>query len=178
MARKCEPGCLCGKHTISTEHREKIRQRALERDHSYKIGMKQSPETVEKRAAKNRVSCLGRTYRGKPSTGSYKTVVGGYRMLTGQTHPLAKNGEVLEHRKVLYDVIGPGPHACHWASRYGCEQFELDWSGGTRLVVDHLDDDPTNNSLENLVPSCTKCNSSREQYEKVIRLALEGVVLS
>lgn len=176
MARKCEPGCACGKHVISAAHREKIRQRALERDHSYKIGMKQSPETVAKRAAKNKISRLGKRSNTVPSAGFFET--GGYRMLTGQLHPLAQKGGVLEHRKVLYDLIGPGPHPCHWASRYGCEETSLEWSDGPRLVVDHLDGDKQNNSPDNLVPSCTRCNSSRERYEKIIKLTLESVVKS
>jgi hypothetical protein len=176
MAIKCEPGCSCGKHVISAEHREKIRQRALEKDHSYKIGRKQSPETVAKRAAKNKISRLGKRSNDVPAAGWWNN--GGYRMLTGQIHPLAKSGGVLEHRKVLYDLIGPGPHACHWASRYGCEETGLAWSDGARLVVDHLDGNRMNNHPDNLVPSCTRCNSSREQYEKIIKLTLESKVTS
>lgn len=75
-------------------------------------------------------------------------------------HPLrGKRGEVLEHRAVLYDAIGPGTHPCHWCKRL------VTWRVRTGeppliddLVVDHLDGDPTNNALENLVPSCQPCN--------------------
>lgn len=46
----------------------------------------------------------------------------GHIMLTQQQgHPLANtHGAVFEHRKVLYDEIGPGPHPCHWHPMSGC----------------------------------------------------------
>src|SRR5690242_14904452 len=53
----------------------------------------------------------------KVSVGSGLSVSHGrrYRTVTAKGHPLAsKNGTVYEHRKVLFDTIGPGPHACHW----------------------------------------------------------------
>lgn len=84
----------------------------------------------------------------------------GYVILTGVNHPLArKHGKVLVHRVVLYDAIGPGPHPCHWCAK------PVDWTYGVTpdaLFVDHLDDDKTNNVLENLVPSCNYCNRNRE----------------
>lgn len=99
---------------------------------------------------------------GQAADGSY--IRDGYRVLTGlQGHPLAHRargfrgrGEVLEHRKVLYDAIGPGPHLCHW----GCGKT-LEWGGLTGIIVDHLDDNKLNNSAENLVPSCNHCNMYR-----------------
>lgn len=79
----------------------------------------------------------------------------GYRALTVHGHPLAdKWGHVLEHRKVLYDKIGPGPHACHWC---GCA---VTW-GGLSLTADHLDFDRANNAPSNLVPACNSCNVRR-----------------
>ena len=99
---------------------------------------------------------------GQEADGCY--IQDGYRVLTGlQGHPLARRtrgfrgrGEVMEHRKVLYDAIGPGPHLCHW----GCGK-SLGWGGIGGIIVDHLDDDRLNNSPENLVPSCNHCNMYR-----------------
>ena len=83
----------------------------------------------------------------------------GYRIVTRRGHPLAdKSGRVYEHRQVLYDLIGDGPHACHWCGR------KVAWrrqQGCTRLVVDHLNDDRLDNQPENLTPSCVRCNSER-----------------
>lgn len=87
------------------------------------------------------------------------------RMLRLPQHPLAtKNGYVAEHRKILYDSIGSGPHACRWCRR------EVRWLVRSKckpedgeLVVDHLDNNPLNNSLENLVPSCQPCNGVRSR---------------
>lgn len=91
-----------------------------------------------------------------PAAGRYEQD-GGYVMLTGvYDHPLSnKAGVVAEHRKVLFDKIGPGPHPCHW-----CENA-LDWASG--LCVDHLDDQTGNNHPDNLVPSCLRCNWGRSR---------------
>ena len=79
----------------------------------------------------------------------------GYRVLTGhQDHPLScHNGEVKEHRKVLYDKIGPGQHSCYLCGR------EMGWD---QIVVDHLDEDKLNNDSANLEPACRKCNWDRQ----------------
>lgn len=85
----------------------------------------------------------------------------GYRVIRAPGHPLArKRGDVLEHRKVLFDDIGPGEHPCHWCGT------EVSWSESypaslRGLVVDHLDGDRVNNVRENLVPSCAPCNGGR-----------------
>jgi hypothetical protein len=71
-------------------------------------------------------------------------------------HPIAdKTGKVQQHRMVVYDDIGPGPHPCHWCG------VLVDWGGKAGINVDHLDGDPSNNGRENLVPSCQSCNKSR-----------------
>lgn len=84
----------------------------------------------------------------------------GYVWVLDPTHPLAKGGRVYLHRKVLYDLIGPGPHQCRWCER------DVTW-GGMRdggLVADHLDGDKSNNEPENLVPACNPCNTLRGMF--------------
>jgi hypothetical protein len=77
-----------------------------------------------------------------------------------ESHPLAgRGGHLYEHRKVLYDAIGIGPHPCHWCGT------PVNWVKGlcTRgsLVPDHLDGDKANNHRSNLVPACNRCNANR-----------------
>lgn len=84
---------------------------------------------------------------------------GDYRQVNGKGHPLAnKQGRVYEHRKVLFDAIGPGEHQCHWCHAtvawlpYGTPGF---------LFVDHINERKDDNRLANLVPSCDSCNVAR-----------------
>lgn len=89
----------------------------------------------------------------------------GYVLAHLPNHPQARtastlSGWVLAHRATLYDDIGPGVHPCHWC---GCP---VDWGKSypadlDALVVDHLDEDKTNNDPSNLVPACNACNSTR-----------------
>ncbi len=83
----------------------------------------------------------------------------GYIRVSTTDHPLSVCGFVYEHRQVLYDAIGPGPHACHWC------KAQVDWVKGRcvrgPLVPDHLDGNKQNNALANLVPACNRCNSGR-----------------
>lgn len=85
-----------------------------------------------------------------------------HRMRRAPNHPIAPpSGIAAISRMALYDSIGPGPHPCHWC------QIPVDWKLGAgvrdplALLVDHLDHDPTNDDLSNLVPSCNPCNSHR-----------------
>lgn len=82
-----------------------------------------------------------------------------YRFRYAPGHPLAgKNGKVYEHRFVLFEEIGPGPHSCHWCGT------EVDWlpKGDPReLQPDHLNNDGADNRIENLVPACRGCNTAR-----------------
>lgn len=82
----------------------------------------------------------------------------GYRLIYKPGHAMArKSGFALEHRVVLFDHIGDGPHPCHWCGK------SMDWHGtqATGVCVDHLDDDRLNNRTDNLVPACVGCNSKR-----------------
>lgn len=84
----------------------------------------------------------------------------GYLRLTIHGHPLAsKRGNVFEHRVVLFDEIGPGSHPCHWCG--ALVAWEIQVGNPMGLRVDHLDGDRLNNAIENLVPSCSVCNSAR-----------------
>lgn len=107
------------------------------------------------RRRRESVQKMGRRGRGE-ADGRYLDS-DGYAFLTGQQgHPLAyKNGSIAEHRKILYDAIGPGQHPCEWCGKL------KEWGHG--LYVDHLDDDKTNNDLANLVPSCLRCNWGRSR---------------
>lgn len=133
-----------GKVQITAETRKKLSD-------SHR-GQVQSPETVAKRAESLRKAWANdnrRKPRGFDSAG-YRTIGAEHE------HPLALFGELSEHRKILYDRIGLGPHECHW----GCGRL-LEWGGIGGIVADHIDGDPLNNASENLVPSCTSCNMRR-----------------
>lgn len=85
-----------------------------------------------------------------------------YRMMRAKGHPVAPpSGIAPVARVMLYDHLGGGWHPCHWCGRL------VGWRPGVgvrdpdALLVDHLDHDPTNDVLPNLVPSCNDCNSHR-----------------
>lgn len=84
----------------------------------------------------------------------------GYVVLARPGHPIAAaNGQVLEHRLVLFDAIGSGEHPCHHCG--AVVSWDKSWpKDPDGLVVDHLDRDRSNNERTNLVPSCQPCNSS------------------
>lgn len=79
-------------------------------------------------------------------------------MIHAPDHPLAFNSPYIpEYRALLYKAIGPGAHPCHHCGA------EVQWMPGGKcgpgvLVVDHLDRDPLNDAIENLAPSCQRCN--------------------
>jgi len=58
----------------------------------------------------------------------------------------------MEHRKVMYDMLGPGPQTCFWCG------VTLEWP---EAVVDHLNEDKQDNRPENLVVACNNCNRAR-----------------
>lgn len=93
----------------------------------------------------------------------------GYKTITRRGHPIAFNGKIKVHRLALYEKIGPGPHPCHWCGKL------VDWMPGKHpstagsLISDHVDEDVSNNSADNLVPSCVACNSGRSKGRGNIR---------
>lgn len=78
-------------------------------------------------------------------------------MIKDQDHRLAhKSGLILEHRKALYDKIGPGASACHKCDR------RIYWTSGRgvgrdAISVEFLDGDKTNLDPANLAPLCGSC---------------------
>lgn len=96
---------------------------------------------------------------GDPVFGRKFVASHGYVISYSPGHQMAgKTGVLYEHRKVLFDSIGGETHACHWC---GCD---VSWSvkhGKGKLVVDHLDNNKENNLINNLVPTCNTCNSTR-----------------
>lgn len=87
----------------------------------------------------------------------------GYQFLHAPTHPLLTKGQiyVAEHRIVLYAAIGPGPMRC---AICGCD---LTWK---TCQVDHIDENPRNNELSNLRPTCRRCNTWRNMPPAVVRM--------
>lgn len=78
----------------------------------------------------------------------------GYKLVGMPGHQLADSkGTVYEHRLVLFNRIGAGPHGCHWCGT------QVDWSDG--LEADHLNNRRDDNRSANLVPSCHGCNTRR-----------------
>jgi len=53
---------------------------------------------------------------------------------------------------VFFENKGYGPFRCHWCN------IPVSW---TNMHIDHLDDNKTNNSILNLVSSCSRCNTTR-----------------
>jgi hypothetical protein len=95
-----------------------------------------------------------------------------YRLVTPPVgHPIAMPcGRAWEHRMVLFDALGEGPHRCRWCPA------AVSFSGehGARLEVDHLDGFGDHNDLVNLVPSCGNCNKGRSSSVRHEALAAQG----
>lgn len=94
-----------------------------------------------------------------------------YKVETCKGHPLARaHGRVYVHRRVLFDEIGPGEHPCHWCGKVVRWSTRGDQDG---LYPDHLNGDGADNRVENLVPSCGRCNTTRgvQSREAALRAA-------
>ena len=82
----------------------------------------------------------------------------------GYVYRIVARKVVYQHREVLYDEIGPGPHPCAHCGTLvdwirANNQTAGSWDG--ILVVDHRDHDRGNNTPANLVPACQRCNMRR-----------------
>jgi 5-methylcytosine-specific restriction endonuclease McrA len=79
----------------------------------------------------------------------------GYVLVRCAGHPLVANRRApveYEHRVVYYNANGAGPFAC-----YHCGT-KVSWP---TMHVDHLNDEPTDNRIANLMASCPVCNQQR-----------------
>ena len=102
-----------------------------------------------------------------PSTRLRRVDSRGYVSIKAPDHPLTpdrSNGWVYEHRALLYDRIGDGPHQCHWCGK------RLGWRD---LVVDHLNEDKSDNRDTNLLATCSPCNRARGAMTPFIRSLTE-----
>jgi len=85
-----------------------------------------------------------------------------YSAISAHGHPLArKDGTVRRNRLVLFSMIGPGEHKCHWCSK--TIKWTIGRVGSNSIVSDHVDSDPSNDSESNLVASCQGCNAHRSR---------------
>ena len=86
--------------------------------------------------------------------GDLKHHGGDYLLTYAPDHQLRTPGScrVYAHRIAYYEGRGQGPFAC-----FHCGAV-VTWA---TMHVDHLDDNPQNNSLENLAASCPECNQRR-----------------
>ncbi len=92
---------------------------------------------------------------------------GGYVLVYAPGHVVGRGkAHVYEHRKIFYDANGEGPFKCHVC---GANQT---WD---TMHIDHLDDDKTNNSIDNLAPSCPTCNQGRGRHKMVRTNQARGV---
>lgn len=116
-----------------------------------------------------RLSRTGQLELRKPD--SFKEHSGGYLLRYDPDHPLANagGGRVYEHRRVYYNANGEGPFKCHWCG------IVVTWSD---MHVDHLNDDPKDNLLENLVASCPICNQKRGHHKVAKTMRQRGVKIT
>lgn len=93
----------------------------------------------------------------------------GYLLERAPGHPISPplgRSRVYQHRKVFFDAHGIGPFQCHVCSS------PVGWD---TMHVDHLDDDPKNNALENLKPACPTCNTWRGKAKMIASSRKNGV---
>lgn len=96
---------------------------------------------------------LRRTGSLEPKLPRLRKLHGGYRRMSDPTHPLSeKTGVMYAHRYAAHQKHNGECPACFWCAAV------LRWS---TAVVDHLNEDKTDNHPDNLVVSCNGCNRAR-----------------
>lgn len=100
----------------------------------------------------------------------------GYQKIHVGTHYLpTSNGYIYEHRKVVFDMYGVNLPNCELCGK------ETNWE---TCVIDHKDDDVSNNSPSNLRPVCDWCNTSRgirkqvHEYYPATSLTVDGKTMT
>jgi len=113
----------------------------------------------------------GTTEKAKPK--DHYIHSGGYVVLRCPEHPLSKKrgaATEYEHRVVFYNKHGEGPFKCHWCG------MPLSWDD-KEMTIDHLNSIRNDNSAENLVPSCGRCNSKRGEGKMAITMRKRGRII-
>lgn len=87
-----------------------------------------------------------------------------YRLKQVGVHPLAdKLGRAYVHRLVLFQSLGWMIVPCLWCG----SPVSFLWKN---IFADHLNHDRHDNSIQNLVPSCNRCNAGRTIKNSRIRI--------
>lgn len=107
------------------------------------------------------ITHMGRAFRFSRKAGDPYLLIRGLK-----GHPIAyADGSVGLHRFILFEHLGrPEKSPCHWCGHLLPWRAERDFefSPGQLVVnVDHVDFNPENNEVSNLVPSCWWCNTGR-----------------
>lgn len=86
----------------------------------------------------------------------------GYQSIHEPDHWLSDNrGYVYEHRFVLFNAKGHDIDSCEMCGK------EWSWHNGWSSHVDHIDEDNTNNHIDNLRPLCNACNTHRTEKDYI-----------
>ena len=86
------------------------------------------------------------------------------------SHPLTgKNGYLSLSRFLLFNKIGPSPHKCNWCKRTIHWIIGKRQTGTNALIVDHVNSNPKNNDIKNIVPSCQSCNTKRSLPDQILK---------